>query len=179
MALLACDCTVLVLDLAEGLVTTLNLNEEEHGAIFLAIFFTSYTFADDIFQACSMRCTECKWDDCIFKICVEIGQCIFFMNFSLPGVTRALIVMMVFQVVLKIAGTAWDFLMGEKKVGSTGEAQRNVFLSFLFSGFLSLVFGTAFGVLPLLFAEGSSFHEKWYECMVCAFLWSLRVMAQL
>ncbi|CAK9045702.1 unnamed protein product [Durusdinium trenchii] len=176
MALRACDYTILVLDLAEGLVTTLNLNEEEHGAMYLAIFFTSYTFLDDFFQGC-MRCTECKWDDCIWKIGVEVGQCIFFMQFSLPGVTRALIIMMVFQVALKVAGTCWDSLIEKNSAESTGgKAEPG---KAFFMGFLSLVFGMALGVLPLLFAEGSSFHEKWYECMVCAFLWSLRMLEQL
>lgn len=113
----AASLIVLILDLVEGIITTIHFDEDVHGMFFLALFWIGYGIADAVFQEITAN-TKCKWDDCLFKCGAEVGQCVLYIHFCRKdaGVDVPLQVLAAIQLFLVCSGTiVWEWTNRPKR----------------------------------------------------------------
>ena len=103
------DLIILVLDLAEGIITTIHFDEDTFGMWHLALFWVCWNFAYELVLHYAKK-IKWIWLDCLLKCLGEIAQCVLYVYFCSEdaGMTVPLIVMACCQIVLKLIGTVME-----------------------------------------------------------------------
>ena len=119
------DLIILVLDLVEGIITTIHFDEDTYGMWHLALFWVCWNFVYELALHYAKK-TKCLWDDCLLKCLAELGQCVLYAYFCSEdaGMTVPLVVMACCQIVLKLIGTVME-MSHEQKDEELGK-QKNV-----------------------------------------------------
>ena len=102
------DLIIRLLDLVEGIITTVHFDERKRDIVFLALFWTLMNFVDVYVQDITERTKcRCRWGECLLKCGAAGGQCALYIHFCKrdAAVHQALIVLMIIQIVLKVLGT--------------------------------------------------------------------------
>ena len=121
---------IFVIDLAQGIITTIHFDEEQHELWTLFLFWFFWTLAYALFASVCLKSGErkCYWDDCLVLCGFAVGQCCLFIDFCRDEahMTWPLILLASNQIMLKIFWTLTHCCQGWQEEHTPGAAHRVV-----------------------------------------------------